>query len=62
MTRADYVEVSEKALRLFEYGQVIHLFHQDIVKFGKIKEAMKCLIILTSNMKQVNMTHIFYLH
>jgi hypothetical protein len=26
MTRADYEEASEKALRLFEYGQVISLF------------------------------------
>jgi hypothetical protein len=26
MTRADYEEASEKALKLFEYGQVISLF------------------------------------
>lgn len=32
MTRADYVEASEKALSLFEYGQVISLFDLGVSK------------------------------
>jgi len=35
MTRADYEEVSEKALALFEYGQVISYACKVIFEFGK---------------------------
>ncbi|XP_027330472.1 phosphoribosylaminoimidazole-succinocarboxamide synthase, chloroplastic [Abrus precatorius] len=49
MTQADYVEVSEKALRLFEYGQQVALEHGLILvdtkyEFGKANDGSIMLI------------------
>lgn len=49
MTRADYVEASEKALRLFEYGQQVALEHGLILvdtkyEFGKANDGSIMLI------------------
>jgi len=60
MTRANYVEASENALSLFEYGQVIMM--SKLCSIWEIKHTMKCLLIVASNIALVKYNIFCLLH